>query len=485
MCGISGAISLRPHGLASGDVYVWQSMMMMTTVRGVDGTGWFSRVPTDGKDAAIYVKSPDPATLVVLDQNRLRTTVAQRQFVVGHCRAATVGTVRKETAHPFSHGAVIGVHNGTLRSPAWSLKEWIGNYKFVSDSDALYKALSLVDPDEAVEVLGRDMGSYSLVWYDSRICALRFARNSARPMTFFKEADHTWWFSSEGGILAAALARRRGETSPLDHTAIAPWQSKLNTLLTIPLNEPENASVVPIPRTYSHTYKPPAVYEAPAPAPSPSTRKETTKGAHDPINYMRVLSVAGDMKPCGHPSDHWLTEIGNSLWNFLGQRALGKSAAETGEVLAEAFENCMWVTACVRVGSQNKTCLAFGFVANAKGEYQHALAEISDNFWDAWAKRRTMEVYAKKFDNDRSLGLFDFTGKRVIAYSDGGLVLAGTITNDTISDDDLCKASEIFESDDLPSKFKSVAHHPHWSSLFRQPNAAPLPWRMGWDDIPF
>ena len=49
------------------------------------------------------------------EYHSIASHMAKFKYMVGHNRAATMGGIDTETAHPFQEGAITLVHNGTLR----------------------------------------------------------------------------------------------------------------------------------------------------------------------------------------------------------------------------------------------------------------------------------------------------------------------------------------------------------------------------------
>ncbi len=123
--------------------------------------------------------------------------------LIGHNRAATRGIVTDDNAHPFRHGNITLVHNGSLQS-TYDLPD--GN-KFQVDSEAIAYALSKMSPEEVIPLLN---GAFSLVWYDSDKEEIFFVRNDKRPMNLIECKDtKTILFGSEMGMITW-LANRNG-----------------------------------------------------------------------------------------------------------------------------------------------------------------------------------------------------------------------------------------------------------------------------------
>jgi glucosamine 6-phosphate synthetase-like amidotransferase/phosphosugar isomerase protein len=120
MCGIWGAVS---SFLSKPEKEFVFNLATINTLRGVDSSGiaiyegernkyniakslyvapemLMSQVPTTKTGRSPY-------NLFLGNEEKVRA-------IIGHCRAATIGAVTQETAHPFLVGDVIGVHNGPL-----------------------------------------------------------------------------------------------------------------------------------------------------------------------------------------------------------------------------------------------------------------------------------------------------------------------------------------------------------------------------------
>jgi hypothetical protein len=183
------------HGLLN-------NMLWIDSIRGDHSTGLIYQVDkkVDYYKKAVpgydFVQLPLPAK-VLSDFNKTR-------YLIGHNRAATLGSVNSANAHPFEMKHIIGVHNGTL-SNHHSLTPVGVNYAV--DSMHLYHAIA----DEGTEkVLPQVNGSFNLIWHDNRDDTIHLCRNKDRPFTFAKlKKYNTMIGASEKGMLKW-LAKRHG-----------------------------------------------------------------------------------------------------------------------------------------------------------------------------------------------------------------------------------------------------------------------------------
>lgn len=194
MCGLVGIISSLP--LTAAHVTQFKKLLILDQIRGKDSVGIISEKPTGIE----YEKSViDPVSF--LEHRRVGPLLTGARALVGHNRAATKGGVSTNNAHPFHHGGVTLVHNGTLTTNA------VTTPYFTVDSESICYALSQVEPENAKDVLEKLEGAYALIWYDERDSSWNIAKNDERPLHWMRsESGNTYWVSSEAGILYAATS---------------------------------------------------------------------------------------------------------------------------------------------------------------------------------------------------------------------------------------------------------------------------------------
>lgn len=213
-----GALSLQGRGLDTTDAKTLTQLAIADIVRGKDGTGLMYLSEDDKEPGVWFYKEPVNACEFLEGKFDSRTAVYGTRFAVFHNRAATLGELTAAHTHPFSYAGVTGVHNGTVHDWKSTLREYITEAEM--DSQAIYEALSKTDPspEEVGKLLGTlESGAYSLIWWDSRIKRLRFARNSDRPMCMVKTND-TLWFGSELRMLEWVLGKNKINMQSSWHT---------------------------------------------------------------------------------------------------------------------------------------------------------------------------------------------------------------------------------------------------------------------------
>lgn len=184
-------------------------MLQMDVIRGKDSVGLISLTGTEIL-CAKSVSSPTD----FLDHRRVSPILAGAvKALVGHNRHATKGKVTANNAHPFEHGPISLVHNGTLTFPMPQ-----HSTMFDTDSESIAYNLSLIPPEEAGQFISTLNGAFTLVWYDKRDSSWNLIRNEERPLTLMQNTTGTvLYLSSEAGILYAAATKESMEVEPKTH----------------------------------------------------------------------------------------------------------------------------------------------------------------------------------------------------------------------------------------------------------------------------
>lgn len=202
MCGIVGVASNGPMSVQMKDFF--QSLLYHDIVRGAHATGVAA---IDTLDRTLVVEKRAMPADKYLNEKEVQDNLfaAKHNFniYIGHNRYATMGDKSKdENAHPFIHGDIVGVHNGSLRDQS----KLDDNAKFVVDSDNLYYHLSRNGLDESLKVIN---GAFALVWYDRSDNTLNFIRNDERPMCIAKLTNGCYVWASESGMLRWLVGRHK------------------------------------------------------------------------------------------------------------------------------------------------------------------------------------------------------------------------------------------------------------------------------------
>lgn len=201
MCGLFGGIS---SVLSPADRSFLGDLMLLNSWRGKDSTGIMDYVPLVSlpikkKFSQNYMtwKSIDEPYDFYreywLDIAVERWMKSPAKIIAGHTRAATKGTVIRKNAHPFVHGPIIGMHNGTITG------EFENSKLFDTDSEAIYYNINKLGLKETIDDLGKHSAAYALVWMNTQENTLNFLKNDKRPLHYARlgENGSTIYWSSE------------------------------------------------------------------------------------------------------------------------------------------------------------------------------------------------------------------------------------------------------------------------------------------------
>lgn len=196
MCGLFGAYSgyLNKQELANV-----RTLGILSQFRGIDSTGIavvsrrknklkvdVHKDIVDSSNFFWYSKQADE----LLDSNG-------PSVVIGHCRAATHGSVNETNAHPLQERHITGVHNGTIDrfAPKHDEKDTM------SDSRLLMRNISYHGLFPTLREAGFS-GAWAVVYFDHSNGTLNFIRNAKRPLWFmYNKGRSTLYWASEKRML--------------------------------------------------------------------------------------------------------------------------------------------------------------------------------------------------------------------------------------------------------------------------------------------
>jgi hypothetical protein len=179
--------------------------MLYTLIRGWDATG-LAGVKEEWrggkKEPIVYTYKRALHYVDFMEQRNAKKFMEKFHefyYVLGHCRASTVGATDDNNAHPFEYGNYALVHNGTVSK--------IGLEKANEEVDSAYIAATM-DKKGEIETLEKLDGGYSLVWHNHADDTLNFARNDRKPMAMaFVRGRNELWYASEFFTLWNVLKR--------------------------------------------------------------------------------------------------------------------------------------------------------------------------------------------------------------------------------------------------------------------------------------
>lgn len=197
MCGIVGFLTEELWNRRDRNRFVTQALIA-DTLRGTDATGAFFVPLKEVHDHPGWCKEvTDGYSFVTKNEYFSKYIEAQHYAVIGHNRAATIGT-GIDASHPFQEGPITLVHNGTLADTTCLP---ISQYKAEAANDSHTIAINLAK-HTVDEVIPKLDGSFALVWHDQRDGKMRIIRNSRRPLHLAKlKHEDTVLIASEAGML--------------------------------------------------------------------------------------------------------------------------------------------------------------------------------------------------------------------------------------------------------------------------------------------
>jgi len=202
MCGIVGVFNTTNLDITS-KIKFFSEALLVDSLRGHDSTGVFV-VDKNQKDISIFKRAMDAPDFLAMNQYlSIKAAMRTANFIVGHNRAATQGALTHHNSHPFSHGKIVMVHNGTLTNHK-SLK---GGKSFSVDSEAFTYAMDVVGEKETLETV---KGAFAVVWYNTDTGKLYMARNDERPLHYAFTSDGKSVLVASEALMIPWLASRKG-----------------------------------------------------------------------------------------------------------------------------------------------------------------------------------------------------------------------------------------------------------------------------------
>lgn len=223
MCGLFGIISLNDkHELSDAALDAVARLAVMNRFRGQDSIGFISH--RFGSDSYQTKKSvSDPFDYIAEEWPRQVNSYKQKRpmLVMGHTRWATRGDLTLACAHPFRHGNVIGMHNGTIGDK--DKPEFTNHEKFKTDSEALIHNLDALGPKKALlDVAKVNNCAYALTWVNVKTHIFSMIRNYQRPLHMAKVND-VLMYSSDDDAMTYGLYGTEYQIKRADIVAVSKY----------------------------------------------------------------------------------------------------------------------------------------------------------------------------------------------------------------------------------------------------------------------
>jgi hypothetical protein len=245
MCGLVGVITKNLNGFNKDQADIFDNLLYIDALRGMDSTGVFlvnkhgeMDLAKEASCASTFRRQPEY-------RGMLTSAVRDGAAMFGHNRAATKGSIVDANAHPFVvDDNITLIHNGTL---------W-GNHKELADVEVDSHAIAHVihrnggDVEKALQELS---GAYALIWHNFKERSINFVRNTQRPLHWI-ETNRGWIWASEGNMIDWILSRYKN-LGPVGEVKLLPDSEHISFIQTASgWDIKQEKIVLEKPRTYSN-----------------------------------------------------------------------------------------------------------------------------------------------------------------------------------------------------------------------------------------
>lgn len=196
MCGIVGVLG----GAFSSLKTVFEQLLYVDALRGPHSTG-IAFLNNNYVQVIKDAVSPDELAYYKRYAKAMNKT---HLGLLGHNRYKTVGDIKKENAHPFNHGRITLVHNGTLYSKFALFKD----KEFETDSEAICASINEWGIDDVWSKIEDQHGAGTICFWDAKAKNFNIISNGNRPLFFsFVKDNEGMVFASEAWMYTGICDR--------------------------------------------------------------------------------------------------------------------------------------------------------------------------------------------------------------------------------------------------------------------------------------
>lgn len=245
MCGLWGVVG---NTIGKNEIACFRDLGLISSLRGLDSTGItvVSKAKKNKWNVEYYKDATDSTNFLFYNKKTHNLLENTRNVfaIMGHARAATIGNVTADNAHPFHVGNIVGMHNGTIFS--------LGN-KNKTDSQHLYENIAEHGIQKALNDINGS-AAYALTWVNAQTSTLHILRNNQRSLwCMLEKSGNLMFYASEKSFLDLINER----STRIFHAPHAVAEDTLFTLKfgEIKLEKEEVRRRVVVPASFSRVVK--------------------------------------------------------------------------------------------------------------------------------------------------------------------------------------------------------------------------------------
>ncbi len=218
------------NGINKWDSQIIHELGTVSMFRGVDSTGVYSANTNRIKKSERLAKINEDYSYwrwwndwKLGKKERVDFEDLSNNVFIGHTRAATLGLITNENAHPFDFDNIVGAHNGTLTVP-----KYMDTVK--SDSFLMFEDISKRGMKTVLSELS-DKCAYAISMLDKSSGKLWFALNGKRTLSFAVNTKRgVMYWASEASALEYVLKLRNHEDVTMFSLAPGMWGCSISDI---------------------------------------------------------------------------------------------------------------------------------------------------------------------------------------------------------------------------------------------------------------
>ena len=323
MCGLVGMVRSGKNFTVAGKFL--NMMAYFNHVRGVDSVGVMA-IEKDNPNSNMVYKRALPIYDIMGQRTwtKLMEKSSTYSAVAIHNRAATLGTVTDANAHPFTHGNICLMHNGTIRPNHFGMHDADVPKEITVDSEKFAWILNEEGESVLPDVLGEidfSGGAYAFIWHNLEEGTLNFLKNDQRSLYFLpmdKDDDAVVWASESWMAQVAADKCKVDVGTPIAVAENKIYKYHLPTADDKKLRLEAKELKLITPRKTTTYYN------------NGAKHTPTAQGNQYPTTVKRGEHIAGDLEAFGLKVGDSVSLIPYEYWNY--EHNVAKNKAKLGRM---------------------------------------------------------------------------------------------------------------------------------------------------------